>query len=207
MSRGFGRGGGARREMSGLQTELLRSSKLNKMGGGGARPLYPEYEPAAAREPTKEEENISRLMEDFREQMRASVYYLKQPPTAPDVERYSDRYHQGDSSTGKKRDLKDLKVDLTLFPEELHVVLVKKKVKKAKVVVDDNERLMKVLRDAKDEEEEDEEKKEEEEEEEVEEEEVEDEEEGNDYMDSYFDNGEEDDVGDIDDDEGGGDYY
>ncbi|KAJ1829587.1 hypothetical protein LPJ56_000236 [Coemansia sp. RSA 2599] len=204
MSRGRGWGGGARREMNGLQTELLRDRKLRKLDSG-IRATFPEYEMVPGRPLTSEEKHIASLMDGFRNELKSSVFYLKPPPTPPDVERFSDRYHTKEEGT---RSLKELKTNVALFPEELQSVLLKKRVKRAKRAEDDADGVLAALRDAKDEDEDDEEKsgKEDEDQEELLEDE-EDEEEGNDYMDSYFDNGEEDDLGDIDDDDGGGDYY
>ncbi|KAJ2788055.1 hypothetical protein GGI15_000230 [Coemansia interrupta] len=214
MSRGRGRGGGAgaRREMSGLQTELLRSSKLSKQEPG-TPPLFPEYEPTPAVEPSSEEKIILKLMEEFRNEMQSSVFFLKPPPTPPDVERYSDRYHV---SEDKSKSLKELKTDIALFPEELHSVLTKKRTKKSKKTQDDGEAMLAALQDVKDDDgnsdEDDDDSdakgnKDGEDGEELGEQEEEEDEEENDYLDAYFDNGEEDDLGDIDDDEGGDDYY
>ncbi|KAJ2368622.1 hypothetical protein IW150_005362 [Coemansia sp. RSA 2607] len=215
MSRGRGRGGGAgaRREMSGLQTELLRSSKLTKQEPG-TPPLFPEYEPTPAVEPSSEERIILKLMEEFRNEIQSSVFFLKPPPTPPDVERYSDRYHVSDD---KSKSLKELKTDITLFPEELHSVLTKKRVKKSKRTEDDGEAMLAALQGVKDDDGNSDEDDDDgndakgnkggEDGEELEEQEEEEDEEENDYLDAYFDNGEEDDLGDIDDDEGGGDYY
>ncbi|KAJ1902024.1 hypothetical protein LPJ66_000348 [Kickxella alabastrina] len=204
MSRGRGRGNGGRREMSGLHTELMRSTKFGKTDATAAQPLFPEYEFQPNRAPSKEEANVARLMEEFQQEVRSSVFYLKPPLSPPDVERYSDRYLKADEAP---KSLKELKTDIHLFPEELHSVLLKKRTKKARAAVDDNASVMAALRNAKDDDSDsDKSGKEDDEELELEGEEEEDEEEGNDYMDSYFDNGEEDDGGDIDDDDGGGDY-
>ncbi|KAJ1860078.1 hypothetical protein LPJ73_001537 [Coemansia sp. RSA 2703] len=208
-----GGGAGARREMSGLQTELLRSSKLTKQEPG-TPPLFPEYEPTPAVEPSSEERIILKLMEEFRNEIQSSVFFLKPPPTPPDVERYSDRYHVSDD---KSKSLKELKTDITLFPEELHSVLTKKRVKKSKRTEDDGEAMLAALQGVKDDDGNSDEDDDDgndakgnkggEDGEELEEQEEEEDEEENDYLDAYFDNGEEDDLGDIDDDEGGGDYY
>ncbi|KAJ1722776.1 hypothetical protein LPJ53_002832 [Coemansia erecta] len=198
--------------MSGLQTELLRSSKLSKQEPG-TPPLFPEYEPTPAVEPSSEERSILKLMEDFRNEMQSSMFFLKLPPTPPDVERYSDRYHV---SEDKSKSLKELKTDITLFPEELHSVLTKKRVKKSKKTEDDGEAMLAALQGVKDDDgnsdDDDDDNdakgnKDGEDGEELGEQEEEEDEEENDYLDAYFDNGEEDDLGDIDDDEGGGDYY
>ncbi|KAJ2708104.1 hypothetical protein FB645_000213 [Coemansia sp. IMI 203386] len=206
MSRGRGWGGGARREMNGLQTELLRDRKLRKLDSG-VKGNFPEYEMIPGRPLTSEEKHIANLMDEFRNELKSSVFYLKSPPAPPEVERFSDRYHTKEDST---KSLKELKTDIALFPEELQSVLLKKRTKKAKKTDVDGDGVLAALKDVKDEDDEDDDDeksgKEDDEQDEVLEEE-EDEEEGNDYMDSYFDNGEEDDIGDIDDDEGGGDYY
>ncbi|KAJ2229428.1 hypothetical protein H4R99_003034 [Coemansia sp. RSA 1722] len=206
MSRGRGWGGGARREMNGLQTELLRDRKLRKLDSG-VKGTFPEYEMIPGRPLTSEEKHIANLMDEFRNELKSSVFYLKSPPAPPEVERFSDRYHTKEDST---KSLKELKTDIALFPEELQSVLLKKRTKKAKKADVDGDGVLAALKDVKDEDEDDDDDeksgKEDDEQDEVLEEE-EDEEEGNDYMDSYFDNGEEDDIGDIDDDEGGGDYY
>ncbi|KAJ1798078.1 hypothetical protein LPJ75_006920, partial [Coemansia sp. RSA 2598] len=133
MSRGRGWGGGARREMNGLQTELLRDRKLRKLDSG-TRATFPEYEMIPGRPLTSEEKHIASLMDEFRNELKSSVFYLKPPPTPPDVERFSDRYHAKEEGT---RSLKELKTNVALFPDELQSVLLKKRVKRAKRAEDD----------------------------------------------------------------------
>ncbi|KAJ2904134.1 hypothetical protein GGI21_004333, partial [Coemansia aciculifera] len=139
------------------------------------------------------------------------------PPAPPrDVERYSDRYFKADTRR-QQQSLRGLKTDLSLFPEELHRSLLgKTKSLRKKTAVDNGDDLMDALKGAKDDDEDgdgksdggsDAEKTDKEgdgDEELGDDDDEEDEEEGNDYLDSYFDNGEEDDMGDVDDDDGGG---
>ncbi|KAJ2434864.1 hypothetical protein GGF42_009154 [Coemansia sp. RSA 2424] len=153
-------------------------------------------------------------MEKFRSEMRSSVFCLQPPAPPRDIERYSDRYFKA----ATRQSLKGLKTDLSLFPDELHQELLKKRTKRVKAVVDSGDGLLDALKGAKDDDDEDgagagdksggsdaeKSDKEDGDEELGDEDDEEDEEEGNDYLDSYFDNGEEDDMGDIDDDDGGG---
>ncbi|KAJ2358856.1 hypothetical protein IWW50_000299 [Coemansia erecta] len=212
MSRGGrGRGrGGARREMTGLQTELmgknLFSDKPSEPPG-----LFPTYDVFAGRDATDEEKYVSALMNAYKMDMRASVFYLQAPPPPRDIERYSDRFAKGT----KHESLKDIQTDIALFPEELQSTVSRRKIKRTKVAADADDVLKlldKVRDESGDEEDEEGEKKKkdgensEDDEERLAEDEEEEEEE-NDYMATYFDNGEDDDLGDGDDDEGGGDYY
>ncbi|KAI8323095.1 hypothetical protein GQ54DRAFT_117529 [Martensiomyces pterosporus] len=211
MSRGRGRGrgeGGARREMSALQTELLGKSIFSKNEDDTNG--YPEYEMPISKPPTEEERHIAQLLGQFQAELRASVFCLQQPAPPKEIERYSDRYFKaGQNGTSKgSRSLKGLKTNAALFPEELHSAILKKKTKKTRSEVDNRDGLLEALEGAKDEDEDEDEEKKGEDEEVAEEEIEEEDEEENDYMDSYFDNGEADDMGDMDDDEGGGgDYY
>ncbi|KAJ2402933.1 hypothetical protein GGI23_000357 [Coemansia sp. RSA 2559] len=199
--------------MSALQTELLGKSLFNKNdeAGGGD---FPEHDVTAGRASTKEEKHIAELAQEFRESVKSSVFYLHLPPPPRDVERYSDRYFKNQGSDYVQHPLKGLQTNVDLFPEELHTVLLKKRVKRTRVQVDGEDDLLEVLKKTKDDDgdddaeegDKDKEKKDGESDDdgiegEIEEEE---EEEENDYMDSYFDNGEEDDMGDVDDDDGGG---
>ncbi|KAJ2756317.1 hypothetical protein H4S06_003313 [Coemansia sp. BCRC 34490] len=219
MSRGRGRGwgNGTRREMSALQTELLGKSLFSK--NDEASGDFPEYEVPAGRGSTKEERHIAELAHKFREDVRASVFYLHLPPPPRDVERYSDRYFKGQGGGYVQHPLKGLQTDINLFPEELQSVVLKKRVKRTRKQADGGGELLEVLKKTKDddgdddddeEEDGDKEKKKKKKDDESDDEAVdgeleeEEEEEENDYMDTYFDNGEEDDIGDIDDDEGGG---
>ncbi|KAJ2328670.1 hypothetical protein GGI00_004136 [Coemansia sp. RSA 2681] len=214
MSRGRGRGGdGNRREISALQTELLGKSIFNKNGEKSNG--FPDYDVVAGRTPTAEEKHVADLMEKFRSEMQSSVFCLQPPAPPRDIERYSDRYFKA----ATRQSLKGLKTDLSLFPDELHQELLKKRTKRVKAVVDSGDGLLDALKGAKDDDDEDgaggagdksggsdaeKSDKEDGDEELGDEDDEEDEEEGNDYLDSYFDNGEEDDMGDIDDDDGGG---
>ncbi|KAJ2617882.1 hypothetical protein H4S08_000117 [Coemansia sp. RSA 1365] len=213
MSRGRGRGRGRNGIVSSLQTELANRDLFENASGKLA--IFPSYEVTAGRAITKEEAHIADLMEQFRSDFQESMFYLQPPPPAAEIERYSDRYFK-DQGKDKKRSLKELKTDINLFPEELHSVLLKKRVKRTKAVIGDKEGLLEFLENTKDEEGDEtakdktlsgDEKSDEGEEQDQELLEAEeDEEEGNDYMDSYFNNGEEDDIEDIDDEGGGGDY-
>ncbi|KAI9501779.1 hypothetical protein GGI25_005424 [Coemansia spiralis] len=207
--RGRGWGDGARREMSALQTELIGKSLFNKTEEKSSD--FPDHEVTAGRASTEEERHIAELMEQFHEEIKASVFYLHLPPPPRDVERYSDRYFKK-RTTYMQHPLKGLRTNIELFPEELQSVLLRKKVKRTRAEVDGNDELLEVLKKAKDDEDDEEEKDKkgsDDEDQDIEGElEEEEEEEENDYMDTYFDNGEEDDIGDIDDDDGGGgDYY
>ncbi|KAJ1834690.1 hypothetical protein LPJ63_001740 [Coemansia sp. RSA 2711] len=199
--RGRGRGGGQRREISGLQSELTGVNLPDP-----PPELFPKFDVPAVRSTTTEEKHINALMNKFRTDIKASVFYL-QPPSPPrEIERYSDRYFTG----AKEASLKDVKTDLLLFPEELQQVLSKRKIKRAKATAESSEDVLKMLDKVKDSEGKEGEKEGEEEASDEGEElvEEEDDEEENDYMDTYFDNGEGDDIGDMDDDDegGGGDY-
>ncbi|KAJ2554667.1 hypothetical protein EV175_002516 [Coemansia sp. RSA 1933] len=208
--------------MSALQTELLGKSLFskNEEANGGA---FPDHDVTAGRESTKEERHIAELAQEFRETVRSSAFYLRLPPPPRDVERYSDRYFKNQGSGYVQHPLKGLQTNVDLFPEELHAVVLKKRVKRTRVQADGEDDLLEVLKKAKDDDddgdgdgdaedgdkEKGKEKKEGQSDDdgvegEIEEEE---EEEENDYMDSYFDNGEEDDMGDMDDDDGGGGAY
>ncbi|KAJ1757271.1 hypothetical protein LPJ77_000085 [Coemansia sp. RSA 2523] len=202
MSRGRGRGrgrGGARREMTGLQSELMGSKFLNE---NTTPVLFPEYEAQMTRESTNEEKYISVLMSQFQSSMQASVFYLHAPRPPADIERYSDRF----ISQTKSMSLRDIQTDISLFPEELQRTISKRKIKRTKVQGDvDGVGLLDRLSD--DSGSEDGEKAEGEEDEEEEEVAEEEEEEEDDYMATYFDNGEGDDMGDGDDGEGVVDYY
>lgn len=207
--RGGGGGTGVRREMNALQTELLGKSLFTKNGEESG--LFPAYEIPTGRASSREEKKIAALMDTFFTQLQESVFYLKPPPPPPEVERYSDQFYE--SSRTDQQSLKGLKTKIELFPEELHrVLLVKKRTKrlngKEKVDGGAADGLEDVLKNAKEDNEEGGSDEEGNNEEIIEEEEGEDEEDGNDYMDTYFDNGE-DDMGDVDEDEGGGggDYY
>ncbi|KAJ1781501.1 hypothetical protein LPJ59_007038 [Coemansia sp. RSA 2399] len=200
--------------MSALQTELLGKSLFSRSdeAGGGD---FPEHDVTAGRASTKEEKHIAELAQEFRENVKSSVFYLHLPPPPRDVERYSDRYFKNQGSGYVQHPLKGLQTNVDLFPEELHTVLLKKRVKRTRVQADGEDDLLEVLKKTKDDDgdddaedgDKDKEKKDGESDDddgvegEIEEEE---EEEENDYMDSYFDNGEEDDMGDADDDDGGG---
>ncbi|PIA19170.1 hypothetical protein COEREDRAFT_5694 [Coemansia reversa NRRL 1564] len=214
MSRGRGRGRGRNGIVSSLQTELANRDLFENASGKLA--IFPSYEVTTGRAISKEEAHIADLMEQFRSDFQESMFYLQPPPPPPDIERYSDRYFK-DQGKDKKRSLKELKTDINLFPEELHSVLLKKRVKRAKVAIGDKEGLLEFLENTKDEEgnetakdksalsgDEKSDEGDEQDQELLEAEEEEEEE--NDYMDSYFNNGEEDDIEDIDDDGGGGDY-
>ncbi|KAJ2063171.1 hypothetical protein GGI17_001907 [Coemansia sp. S146] len=211
MSRGRGRGGdGNRREISALQTELLGKSIFGKYGEKSSG--FPEYDIVAGRAATEEERHVADLMEKFRAEMQSSVFCLQPPAPARDVERYSDRYFKATT----RQSLKGLKTDVSLFPDELHSELLKKSAKGKKAAVYSGNGLLDALKGAKDDDEEggdksgsdaDKTDKEDGDEELGDEEDEEDEEEGNDYLESYFENGEEDDMGDLDDDDGGGGDY
>ncbi|KAJ1858602.1 hypothetical protein IW147_002524 [Coemansia sp. RSA 720] len=199
MSRGRGRGrgrGGARREMTGLQSELMGSKLLNE---NTTPVLFPEYEAQIMREPTNEEKYISVLMSQFQTSMKASVFYLHAPRPPSDIERYSDRF----ISQTKSMSLRDIQTDISLFPEELQRTVSKRKIKRTKVQGDVDVGLLDRMSDSGSEDGEKADEEEDEEEEEVAEEEEED---GDDYMATYFDNGEGDDMGDGDD-EGAVDYF
>ncbi|KAJ2653882.1 hypothetical protein IWW40_000166 [Coemansia sp. RSA 1250] len=203
MSRGRGRGrgrGGPRREMTGLQSEFIHGQLFNEKQ---PPKQYPEYDILPVREATKEERHIIDLMNQFQAEMKASVFYLQQPAVPHDIIRYSDRY----ITEAKTASLKNIKTDLQLFPEELHSVVSSKKIRRTKATEESSEDVLKMLDRAQQKEGEKDEEDKSDQEEELLEEEEDDEEEGNDYLDTYFDNGEDDDIGDIDDDEGGGDYY
>ncbi|KAJ1959411.1 hypothetical protein GGI12_004353 [Dipsacomyces acuminosporus] len=212
--RGRGRGDGARREMSALQTELIGKSifRKNQDSADG----FPDYEVNVSKQPTEEEKHIAHLLEQLQTGLKSSVFYLQKPAPPNEIERYSDRYfssEQGEANGPKS--LKGLKTNPELFPEELHPSILKKKAKKSRAAADVKNGLLEALEGAKDDDDGDDddnegsgEKKGEDDEEGAEEEiEEEDEEEENDYMDTYFDNGEAEDFGEIDDDDGGGDYY
>ncbi|KAJ2003831.1 hypothetical protein GGI04_001715 [Coemansia thaxteri] len=220
MSRGRGRGrggdGGNRREISALQTELLGKSIFSK--NGDKHLGFPEYEVNAGRAASEEEKHVSELMEEFRNQLQSSVFYLQPPVAVRDIERFSDRFFK----QAPQQSLKGLRTNVKLFPEELQSVVLKKRTKRTKAAVDNGDGLLNAINNARDDDEEDRDGKsgsdddksgKEEDDEAVDgEEEEDDEEDGNDYIDSYFDNGEEDDIGEIDEDDGGGgggggDYY
>ncbi|KAJ1951593.1 hypothetical protein FBU59_000068 [Linderina macrospora] len=203
MSRGRGRGrGGARREMSALQTELIGKSLFSKVDEESS--VFPEYDVAPGKPPSKEETHIAQLLASYRQTLTTSMFYLQPPAPPRDIERFSDRFYTADAN--RNPSLRTLKTNLELFPDELHnVISAKKRVKKGKGTGDGSNGLLDALNGAKDDDE-DEEKKEGEDDEEMEEVVEEEEEEENDYMDSYFDNGEADDIDGMDDDEGGGEY-
>ncbi|KAJ2492896.1 hypothetical protein IWW37_001068 [Coemansia sp. RSA 2050] len=210
MSRGHGRGrgDGNRREISALQTELQGKSIFSKNGDRSNG--FPEYDIVAGRAASEEEKHIADLMEKFRAEMQSSVFCLRPPAPARDVERYSDRYFK----PAARQSLKGLKTDVGLFPDELHSELLKKSTKGKKTAVYSGNGLLDALKDAKDDDDDegagdksgsDAEKTDKEDgDEELGDEDEDDEEEGNDYLESYFENGEEDDLGDLDDDDGGG---
>ncbi|KAJ2764621.1 hypothetical protein IWQ57_005099 [Coemansia nantahalensis] len=207
--------------MSGLQTELSGRNIFEK--SRESLMDYPPYDVVRGREASKEEEHIAQLAEQFRADMRASVFYLQPPPPPPDIERYSDRYFKG---RNKQASLKGLQTDIDLFPEELHPVLLKKRIRRTKAVIDDREGIMELLKNVRDDDDDaagsgsddggdgtarkkagSDDGKSGDDDDQNEALEEEEEEEDNDYMDSYFDNGEDEDIGDVDDDDGGGGDY
>ncbi|KAJ2163117.1 hypothetical protein GGF46_000046 [Coemansia sp. RSA 552] len=200
-----------------LQTEFLGKNIFDK--AKDMLEIFPEFDVAAGRPATSEEQQIARLLDELRSDMQASMFYLQPPPPPRDIERYSDRYfNQGGHG---RHSLRDLKTDVDLFPEELQPVLAKKRSgrrgpKSQRQQPDDIMDLLKDARDSDSDDQADGVKKKAGSDEEGSEvgdaelvENEEDEEEGNDYLDTYFDNGEDDDMGDLDDDDGGGggDYY
>ncbi|KAJ1668162.1 hypothetical protein IW140_000672 [Coemansia sp. RSA 1813] len=199
--------------MSALQTELLGTSLFNKSDEASGD--FPEYDVTSGRASTKEEQHIAELAHEFREEVKSSMFYLHLPPPPRDVERYSDRYFKSQGSGYVQHPLKGLRTNVDLFPEELHTVILKKRVKRTRAQVDGGDDILEALKKTKDDDDDDaedgdkdkEKKDGESDDDGIDGEIEEEEEEENDYMDSYFDNGEEDDMGDADDDDGGGAYY
>ncbi|KAJ1966702.1 hypothetical protein H4R35_006927 [Dimargaris xerosporica] len=198
MSRGGGRFGGAARR--GPMMAELANNVFKDPGN-----LFPEFDLPQRRSANAHEQEVLTLMRDYKALLRGSPFYLDLPSTPPEVERYSDRYNTAANAKAAKPLLKSLDLDVALFPAELHPTVSRKKTStaRAKQSTADGVDLtaldtLENAANSDDADDKDEAKADEDPEVEMEEEE-EDVEEENDYIVSYFDNGEGD---DIDDDSG-----
>ncbi|KAJ1974134.1 hypothetical protein H4R34_004829, partial [Dimargaris verticillata] len=195
MSRGGGRFGGAARR--GPMMAELAGNVFKDPGN-----LYPEFDLPQRRPANAHEQEVLTLMRDYKAQLRTSPFYLDFPPTPPEVERYSDRYNAATKAKGTKPLLKSLGLDVTFLPAELHPTVSSKKSTAARakqVTVDgvDLQALDTLENAANSDDADDKEEAKAGEDPEIEiEEEEEDVEEENDYVVSYFDNGEGDDIDD-----------
>ncbi|KAG0296309.1 hypothetical protein BGZ98_001022 [Dissophora globulifera] len=200
MSRGGGRGGGGRggggggRGRGGPGIQMFGPDAIQATFKNPGE-TYPDIIVPVARPPTDEEGSMFIAMKDLQETLYAGPYYLTEPKTPGAIVRYTDRYHQDMALTRPK--LGTVRSTKAFFPDELHSILDPKAVRKRKTVKRDIDLSKLGEKEADDDEEEDgdpEAKKNADGEEELEEEDLEDEDdaEGNDYGESYFDDGEND---------------
>ncbi|KAI7903231.1 DNA-directed RNA polymerase III, subunit Rpc31 [Cokeromyces recurvatus] len=202
---GFGRGGGGGGAQSGAM-QLVSFDLLKDLGSGNLfnvnTALFPEMDVPIPRKPTSNEVQEWKLKKEYLAMVKESPFHLTPAPPPPDIERYSDKY----KVQVEKRSLRDIETNLDFFPEELQTILDPRQ-QKARTAIDEYGQIQALLdAEVKDDEEDNDENKEKEEEEGENEEEYEDEEElfdENDYVETYFDNGE----GDDDDDGDGEDAY
>ncbi|KAF9114483.1 hypothetical protein BGX27_010713 [Mortierella sp. AM989] len=207
MSRGGGRGGGRGRGGPGIPMFGPDAIQATFKNPGET---YPDIVLPVPRPASDEESVMFIAMKRLQDTLYSSPYYLTEPkkPGGKDepIVRYTDRYHTDRAATRPK--LQTIKTSKAFFPDELHSILDPKAVRKRKVVkrnidfdklgengdeddgdedIDPETGLPKKTGDVDDD---------------IEEEDYEDEEdaEGNDYNDTYFDNGENDVDLDIDED-------
>ncbi|KAF9351362.1 hypothetical protein BGX26_010624 [Mortierella sp. AD094] len=207
MSRGRGRGGGGGRGRGGgapgipmFGPDAIQATFKNP------GETYPDIVLPVARPASDEEGVMFIAMKKLQDTLYSSPYYLTEPKKPGAIVRYTDRYHTDRAATRPK--FETVKASKAFFPDELHSILDPKAVRKRKVVkrnIDFDK-----LGENEDDDEADEDidpetglpKKTGDGDDDVEEEDYEDEEdaEGNDYNDTYFDNGENDVDLDMDED-------
>ncbi|KAF9918773.1 hypothetical protein BX616_005782 [Lobosporangium transversale] len=198
MSRGGGRGGrggGRGGGRSGPNIQMFGPDAIHPTFNNPGE-TYPDIVLPVAKETTDREIEMFMKMKKLKDIYYSSSYYLTEPRKPSAIVRYTDRYHEDMAATRPK--LETIKSNKAFFPDELHSILDPKAVRKRKTVRR-NIDLSKLGEDIDEGEEEiDPEtglaKKSTEEDEEVEDEEYEDDEdaEENDYVETYFDNGEND---------------